>query len=144
MVDAAMLDIELGLVGDSWVDRGSKRMADGSSDREAQVTIMNSRVAALLSDGPIGWEIAGDQLYVDLDLSMDNLPPGSAAAGRHSDRGGLCRARIEAVSSSVPASVPMRCASPAPRPARALRLRGVNTRVVESGIVRTGDETRKL
>src|SRR3954452_11816493 len=73
----ATLDVEQGLVGDVWLSRGSARMADGSSDREAQLTLMNSRVAGLLAGERSGWGIAGDQLYVDLDLGMANLPAGT-------------------------------------------------------------------
>ena len=139
VVDTATLDTELGVVGDGWVDRGSKRMADGSSDREAQVTIMNSRVAALLSDGPIGWEIAGDQLYVDLDLSIDNLPPGTRL------RVGTATVEVSAVPHRGCVQFSARFGPDALRFAstpsgQELRLRGVNTRIVESGIVRTGDQ----
>ena len=139
VVDTAMLDVELGLVGDSWVDRGSKRMADGSSDREAQVTIMNSRVAALLSDGPIGWEIAGDQLYVDLDLGIDNLPPDSRL------QVGTATVEVSAVPHRGCVQFSARFGPDALRFAstptgQGMRLRGVNTRVVASGVVRTGDE----
>ena len=143
VVDSATLDTELGLVGDGWVERGSKRMPDGSSDREAQVTIMNSRVAALLSDGPVGWEIAGDQLYVDLDLSVDNLPPGTRL------RVGSATVEVSAVPHRGCVQFSARFGPDALRFASTpagldLRLRGVNTRIVGSGIVRTGDLVTKI
>ena len=143
VVDMATLDTELGVVGDSWVQRGSKRMPDGSSDREAQVTIMNSRVAALLSDGPVGWEIAGDQLYVDLDLSVDNLPPGTRL------RVGSATVEVSAVPHRGCVQFSARFGPDALRFASTpagldLRLRGVNTRIVGSGIVRTGDLVTKI
>ena len=143
VVDTATLDTELGVVGDGWVHRGSKRMPDGSSDPEAQVTIMNSRVAALLSDGPIGWEIAGDQLYVDLDLGVDNLPPGTRL------RVGAAVVEISAVPHTGCVQFSSRFGPDALRfvstpLARELRLRGVNTRIIESGVVRTGDRVSKV
>src|SRR6187455_128091 len=56
-----------------------ERIASAVLDLEAQVTIMNSRFAALVSGGD-GWEQAGDQLFVDLDLGVESLPPGSRLA----------------------------------------------------------------
>jgi len=143
VVDTATLDTESGVVGDGWADRGSKRMPDGSSDREAQVTIMNSRVAALLSGGPIGWEIAGDQLYVDLDLSTGNLPPGTRL------RVGSATLEVSAVPHRGCVQFSARFGPDALRFAstptgQEQRLRGVNTRIVESGIVRTGDLVSKI
>jgi hypothetical protein len=139
LLDTATLDVEAGLVGDDWGTRGSKRMPDGSSDREAQVTIMSSRVAALLAGGPDGWAIAGDQLYVDLDLGMDNLPPGRRL------RVGTAVVEISAVPHNGCARFAARFGPDALRfvssPAgRHQRLRGVNTRIVTSGVVRVGDE----
>jgi hypothetical protein len=139
----AALDVDEGMVGDVWLTRGSARMADGSSDREAQLTLMNSRVAALLAGEPSGWGIAGDQLYVDLDLSMANLPPGSrlqvgtavvevsavphTGCSQFSDRFGLDALKFV----STPEG-------------KGLRLRGVNTRIVGSGVVRPGDAVSKV
>jgi hypothetical protein len=142
VVETATLDTELGVVGDGWVLRGSKRMPDGSSDPEAQVTIMNSRVAALLSGGPIGWEIAGDQLYVDLDLSVGNLPPGTRLTI------GSAMVEVSAVPHRGCVQFSGRFGPDALRFAstpsgQELRLRGVNTRIVQSGVVRIGDLVSK-
>lgn len=71
------LDTEQGLVGDNWLARGSRHTADGSADPEMQVNIMNSRIAALVADDPDRRQLAGDQLYLDMDLSNENLPPGT-------------------------------------------------------------------
>jgi hypothetical protein len=143
VVDTATLDAELGVVGDGWVLRGSKRMPDGSSDPEAQVTIMNSRVAGLLSSGPIGWEIAGDQLYVDLDLSVGNLPPGTRL------RIGTAMVEVSTVPHRGCVQFSDRFGPDALRFAstpsgQELRLRGVNTRIVQSGDVRVGDLVSKV
>ena len=142
VVDEAALDPDAGLVGDDWSVRGSKRTPDGSSDREAQVTLMNSRVAELLAGEPERWAAAGDQLYVDMDLSEVNVPSGTLL-------------RIGSAVMAVSATPHTGCAKFAARfgpdalrfvsspVGRALRLRGLNTTVVESGIVRTGDAILK-
>ena len=76
-VDAGILDEEHGLVGDNWLTRGSRHMPDGGPDPEMQLNIMNSRVAELVADGAERMPLAGDQLYLDLNLSGENLPPGT-------------------------------------------------------------------
>lgn len=137
VLESGELDLELGLVGDSWSRRGS-RPNPGS-----QVTVMSARAAALIAGGRENWPPAGDQLYVDLDLSPANLPPGARLAvgpailevsdlphlgcGKFTARYGE-EAR-EFV--NTPEGV-------------ALSLRGVNTRVVRGGPVRAGDPVRKL
>ena len=71
------LDLVDGLVGDTWRTRGSTSRPDGSADPEAQLTVMNSRLAALVAGTPDHGGLAGDQLYIDLDLSVRHLPAGS-------------------------------------------------------------------
>ena len=66
-----------GLVGDSWKFRGSSRTSDGASHPDMQLNIMNARVIALVAGDKDRWQLAGDQLYIDLDLSTENLPAGS-------------------------------------------------------------------
>ena len=76
-VPDGLLDEEHGLVGDNWLTRGSRHMPDGAADPEMQLNIMNSRVAELVADGAERMPLAGDQLYLDLNLSPENLPPGT-------------------------------------------------------------------
>jgi hypothetical protein len=76
----AVLDQEHGLVGDNWLTRGSTSTPDGSAHPRKQVTLMNARVAELVAGGTDRMPLAGDQLFVDLDLSVANLPPGSLLA----------------------------------------------------------------
>src|SRR5690242_5617743 len=80
VLDEAEFDIELGLIGDNWKMRGSKRTPDGSAHPDMQINIMNSRVTALVAHEKDRWPLAGDQLYIDMDLSKDNLPAGSRIA----------------------------------------------------------------
>src|ERR1700674_1524754 len=65
-----------GLVGDSWKFRGSSRTPDGSSHPDLQLNIMNARVIALVAQDMDRWQLAGDQLFIDMDLSTENLPAG--------------------------------------------------------------------
>ena len=137
------LDVETGLAGDTWPARGSTRTADGSSHPGMQLTVMNSRAALLVARDPGRRMLAGDQLYVDLDLSPANLPPGSrlavgSAVIEVSDQPHLGCVKFAArfgedalrfVNSRV---------------GRELRLRGLNARVIASGTVRPGDTIRKL
>jgi MOSC domain-containing protein YiiM len=134
----AMLDREAGLVGDNWLERGSSSTPDGSADRQRQVTVMNARVAELVAGGADRMPLAGDQLYVDFDISVDNLPAGSllavgGAVLEVSDVPHLgCAKFVERFGADAMRFVNSRVG-------RQLRLRGMNTRVQEPGIVRPGD-----
>jgi len=138
----AVLDQNAGLVGDNWLARGSKSMADGSADPERQVTLMNARAAELVAGGRERMPLAGDQLYVDLDLSLDNLPAGSLlAVGQAvlqvSQAPHLgCAKFVERFGAEAMRFVNSRLG-------RQLRLRGMNARVVIPGVVRPGDLAAK-
>jgi len=139
----AMLDRERGLAGDNWLARGSKTAPDGSADPERQVTVMNARVAGLVAGGMERMPLAGDQLYVDLDLSIDNLPAGSLLAV------GQAVLQVSEAPHLGCAKFVNRFGAEAmrfvnSRAGRQLRLRGVNTRVVQPGLVRVGDVAAKF
>ena len=78
ILDEGQLDTVEGLVGDNWKARGSGQTADGSADPECQITIMNSRVTQLVAQDKDRWHLAGDQFYVEMDISRENLPPGTS------------------------------------------------------------------
>ena len=80
VLQQAHLDLREGLVGDSWKARGSSKTADGSAHLDVQLTLMNVRVIALLAPDQSRWPLAGDQLFVDFDLSQINAPPGTRLA----------------------------------------------------------------
>ena len=76
-----VLDLDEGLVGDRWSAHRSSKTPDGSPNRETQLTLMNARVVDLVAAGDRErWALAGDQLYVDLDISEENLPAGTRLA----------------------------------------------------------------
>lgn len=135
VLETAELDVEAGLVGDRW--------AEGKRQRADQLTLMNARAIALIAQSRERWPLAGDQLYVDLDLSLEHLPAGTRIA--------IGPATIE-----VSPEPHMGCKlfrarygddaqrfvnSPI---GRALQLRGINAWVVKNGTVRTGDTVRVL
>ena len=138
VVEEAALDVDVGLVGDNWKARGSPRTPDGKANPEAQITMMNSRLLALLAQSEERWPLAGDQLVIDMDLSVDNLPAGTrlsigsavveisakphTGCEKFEDRFGRDALRF--------ISTPL---------GRSLRLRGVNTKVVRSGTIRVWD-----
>ena len=138
----ATLDVERGLVGDSWLVRGSSRTPDGSANPAAQVTIMSTRVLAAIETDRARWPLAGDQLYVDLALGVEDLPPGARLA-----IGGAVVEVSEAPHTGC-AKFSARFGSDALRwinnpTGRELRMRGLNARVVQGGTVRVGDVVRR-
>jgi MOSC domain-containing protein YiiM len=144
LLEEAELDLELGLVGDMWHRRGSRRTADGGPNPLAQVTLMNARATNLVAGGDRDrWALAGDQLYVDLDLSEESLPAGSRLA--------VGTAVLEVTSDPHTGCDKFRARFGGDalrlvngKAHRHLRLRGVNARVVEPGLVRRGDAIRVL
>ena len=139
----ATLDTLVGLVGDSWSQRASRSSADGRPHPDRQLTIINERAALLVAIDPERRQLAGDQLYVDLDLSPVNLPAGT---------------RLAVGSAVIEVTEPphLGCAKFAARfgedawrfvnsrVGRELRLRGLNARVLVPGTVRVGDTIGKL
>ena len=143
VLEEGELDASDGLVGDNWKSRRSSRTPDGSPHPDMQLNVMNVRAIALLAQSKDRWPLAADQLFVDLDLSEENLPPGTR----------LCvgEAVIEVtpqphtgckkfVSRFGPDAMKF-INSPA---GRRFHLRGINARVVRPGTIRVGDAVRKI
>jgi len=136
VLETADLTVAAGLVGDRWALTEKRRL-------DEQVTLMGSRTIALLAQSRDRWPLAGDQLYVDFDLSAAHVPPGTRLAigavvievsaephtpcKKFAERYGFDAVRF--VSSAV---------------GQELQLRGVNARVVSGGAVRVGDFVRAL
>lgn len=143
VLEVAMLTLHDGLAGDNWRTRGSTSTADGSAHPDKQLNIMNARAAALVAQDPDRRALAGDQLYLDIDLSHANLPSGTRlqigdavieiTAEPHTGCGKF-RARfgpdaLRFVNSPV---------------GKALRLRGACAKVVVPGEIRRGDRVRPV
>jgi MOSC domain-containing protein len=143
VLQEAAIDLTVGLVGDNWSTRSNRHRQDGTPDPDAQVTIMNSRAIALVAQHKDRWQLAGDQLFIDLDLSENNLPAGtqvkvgSAVVEVTKQPHNGCQqfaARfgtdaVKVVNSPI---------------GKQLRLRGINAKVVRPGTVRVGDVAKKL
>ena len=142
-IETGQLDAEDGLVGDSWRARGSKRTLDGSADPAAQITIMNTRLATLLAGSVEAAAVAGDQLYIDLDLSESALPAGTRLTL------GDAVVEVSATPHTGCAKFGARFGPDALRfvstaEGRTMRLRGMNVRVVQGGTIRVGDRIGKF
>lgn len=143
VLEAGRLDPEEGLVGDTWKKRASSRSADGLAHPDMQLNLMNSRTIALIAGDQSRWPLAGDQLFVDFDLSEENLPPWTRLAlgeavievtdqphtgcGKFIARFGVDAAKF--VNSTI---------------GQRLHLRGINARVVTAGAIRVGDRVKKI
>jgi hypothetical protein len=143
VLDVGELDTATGLKGDTWVVRGSSRTQDGRRHPDMQLNVMSARAAALIAQARERWSLAGDQLYIDLDLSEENLPPwtklaiGTAIIEVTDQPHTGCAKFVERFGVDAMKFVN----SPA---GRTLRLRGLNARVVQSGVIRSGDVVRKI
>ena len=141
--ESAELDPAHGLIGDGWKARGSRHTPDGSPEPDKQLNIMNSRAIRLVAGNPEQWPLAGDQLYVDLDLGPENLPAGTSLEigtavvqvtspphlGCSKFAAHFGNDAVKFVNSPV---------------GRELNLRGINARVIKHGVIRVGDFVKKL
>jgi hypothetical protein len=143
VLEEGELHLSEGLVGDSWKLRPSSRTPDASPHPDMQLNVMNARVIALVAGDKDRWQLAGDQLYINLDLSAANLPAGTQLSlgsavievspqphtGCHKF---VSRFGLEAVKFVNSAA------------GKELQLRGINAKVVQPGIIRVGDVIRKV
>ena len=142
VLEEAELDLAVGLVGDTWTERPSSRTPDNGPHPDMQLNIMSARAIALVSPDRSRWSLAGDQLYLDIDLGVANLPAGTRLAigqavieitpqlhtgcAKFRERFGEDALRF--VNSTV---------------GRELRLRGACAKVVVPGTIRRGDAVVK-
>jgi hypothetical protein len=138
LLDVAVLDTEVGLVGDNWVSRHGENRKP-----HAQLTVMNVRAAALFAVDPDRRALAGDQLYVDLDLGPDNLPPGTRLSVGHAviEVTDLPHIGCGKFIKRFGADAQKLCNSPV---GRSLNVRGINAIVLAGGEVRVGDTMAKI
>ncbi len=142
VVDEAEVDTLLGVVGDNWSTRPNRHTPDRRPDPKAQVTLMGARAAALFARTPDRWTLAGDQLFVDFDLSEANVPAGTRLA--------VGTAVVEVTDEPHNGCAKFRrrfgddaLALVNSPEGKQLHLRGINTKVVQAGVVRRGDPIRK-
>jgi len=143
MLQEAELSVEDGLIGDNWNVRPSSRTVDNSPHPDMQINIMNARSVALVAQERERWQLAGDQLFLDMDLSKANLPAGARIAlgdailevtppphtGCHKFVARFGLEAMKFVNSEV---------------GRELCLRGINAKVVQGGKIRIGQTAKKI
>jgi hypothetical protein len=142
-IEEGQLSLADGLVGDSWKVRGSRHTPHNSAPLYAQITVINARCIALLAQTEDRWALAGDQLYVDFDLSDENLPPGArlAVGAAVLEVSAEPHTGCKKFSSRFGVEAMKFVNSPE---GKRLRLRGINTRVIQPGAIRVGDVVRKV
>jgi len=141
-VDTAGLSHSHGLEGDTWRQRGSSHSPDGSAEPDRQITLVSIRALQVISPDETRWPLAGDQLYVDMDLSPENLPPGQ-------------RVKVGTAVLEITAAEHRGCVKYSRRFGKdalkfvnqdgwPLRLRGIYARVVQDGTISVGDALEKI
>lgn len=142
VLDEARLTFDDGVEGDTWKIRGSRRTADGSSHPDMQLNVMNARLGRFIAGDDERMALAGDQLYIDFDISESNAPAGTKLAigdavieitdqphrGCPKFKARFGGDALRFVNSPV---------------GKELHLRGVNAKVVVEGTVRPGDTVTK-
>lgn len=137
VLEQGELHPDFGLVGDCWNTRSGD-----TPDPDTQITIMNARAVDLVAQSQEHWPLAGDQLFIDMDLRPENLPTGTRLAvgaavlevtavphngcKKFSDRFGI--EALKFVNSAH---------------GKGLRLRGIYAKVVQAGEIKSGDEVRR-
>jgi len=144
ILDVGELDPEHGLVGDTWLSRATSHAIAAGRHLEAQLNVMSARMVSFLADGIDNQALAGDQLFLDLDISVANLPTGSRLA-----IGDQAVIEVTAKPHNGCAKFVSRFGQEAMEfvnspVGKELRLRGFNARVVTPGLVHPGDVVRKV
>lgn len=144
ILDEAVLDVDAGVVGDNWLERSTSHAIASGRHLDAQVNVMSARMVRFLAPTVEQQAMAGDQLYLDFDISHANLPAGSRLAigdeavievtakphsGCKKFLGRFGQDAVDFVNSGL---------------GKELRLRGFNARVVTGGVVVPGDKVRRL
>ncbi len=142
-LEACDISVAGGTHGDHWAEGCWKSTEDGKPHPDVQICIMNARCIAHIAGARERWALAGDNLFIDLDISPENLPPGQRL------RIGTAVIEITAVKHAACASFAERYGKSAAvfvnaRKGSALRLRGVYARVVEDGRVAAEDRVVKV
>ncbi len=143
VLESADLSLEQGVVGDNWSQRPSSRTPDGSPHPDMQINMINARAIDIAAGDRSRWPLAGDQLYVDMDLSEENMPAGTRLAigtavlevsdqPHNGCKKFAARFGVDAITFF---NSPL---------GKSLHLRGINLRVVEAGRIKVGDQVKKV
>jgi hypothetical protein len=130
ILESVRLEPDAGMPGDAWGRRPKRKP-------ETSIAVMQSDAAELIANGqPV--ELSGDNLYLALDLSKENLPAGSRL------RAGETILEVTPYPHNGCAKFQARFGEEAVRftarpDLRHRNLRGIYMRVVKGGEVRAGD-----
>ena len=142
-LDSSLVSLEHGVHGDHWAQGCWKMTADGRPDPDVQVCLMNARCIQHIAGGRENWPPAGDNLFIDMDLTPDNVPPGQRLAI------GSAIIEITDTPHNGCASFIARygrdaCVFVNTGEGKRLRLRGIYARVVQDGRITAGDTVNKI
>ena len=137
------VSLEGGVAGDHWA-KGCWRTTDaGEPHPDVQICMMSARTIRAIAGEPEHWPAAGDNLFLDMDLSPANMPPGTrfaigtagfvVTAEPHDG----CQSFIDRYGRDA-------CLFVNTGRGRALRLRGIYARVTRDGEIAVGDRVLKL
>jgi MOSC domain-containing protein YiiM len=137
------LSPEGGTEGDAWARGCWLKLPDGRPHPDVQICIMNSRMIDLVAGNRDRWELAGDNLIVDLDLSRENLGAGQLLSI------GECVIEITEQSHNGCSKFSQRFGPSALKvvnspTGKELRLRGIYAKVIKAGDIHVGDLITKL
>ena len=137
------ISAELGVHGDNWAKGCWMSLPDGRPHPDVQICIMNSRAIDLIAQEQTRWPLAGDNFFVDLDLSRENLQPGQQLSL------GSAVIEITAVAHNGCSKFAQRFGADAVKfvnseSGKQLRLRGIYGKVVQAGVIHVGDVIRKI
>ena len=143
MLQQVELSPEGGVHGDAWARGCWMSLPDGRPHPDVQVAITNARFIDLIAQDESRWALAGDNLYVDFDLSDEHLVPGQRLAL------GTALLEVTAVPHNGCKKYAQRYGQDAVRfvntpVGKSLHLRGIYARIVRAGTVAVGDVIRKI
>ncbi len=132
-----------GLPGDHWKNGTGYALDDGTGDPDAQICIMMSGCIRAIAGEKKYWPPAGDNFFIDMDLTPTNMPPGTAFSIGSAEfvvtelpHNG-CQSFIDRYGRDA-------CLFVNTGVGKVHRLRGIYARVTKDGTVSVGDAVRKL